>query len=127
MKGLAEEYAARHFAPHDYIIESHVMPVWLMDGTLQLASANHWDIPTLTVRLAKAYAISVRGHVEVVFEEGDEAPGSHWHTVELPELTRNPNCESITKVYLRRGQLELGRNVHLWARGDAPIGVVPRG
>jgi hypothetical protein len=92
---------------------------------------------------SKAFAQAVEGKVYALIP-GDRAinqpydgQGSNWWSYELPELTRNPNIESITVIRAdvridldnvsQRPKTDVplefdGPNELVWTRGDEPIG-----
>ncbi|KAH7397369.1 hypothetical protein BKA66DRAFT_437933 [Pyrenochaeta sp. MPI-SDFR-AT-0127] len=86
---------------------------------------------------SKAYAQAVRGHIYVTIPGGRPInqpyanKGSNWWSYEVPELTRNPNVESITVFPTRERiamsfdeweDVKVGEGVRIWTRGDEPIG-----
>jgi hypothetical protein len=100
----------------------------------EMAESYYWAANS------KALGQASGGHVYTVIPGGQHVnqpypqpwKASNWWTYELPELTRNPNVDSITVVPTDKSDLHMsldpreyitfGSSVEIWRRGDEPIG-----
>jgi hypothetical protein len=87
---------------------------------------------------SKAYGQAIAGDMYAVIPSGRSVnqpypnKGSNWWTYELPELTRNPNVNSITVAPMAEDMnfmsvdvdkaLYFGPPIQIWRQGDEPIG-----